>query len=156
MQTAGAPRKTVDIMEGKSNRGIFLINPLTWMGRWQYTISVKSDMVRGLEKVLKAAADRNRLRIINMLQARPLCVCEITAVLGLSQSTVSGHLRVLRDAGLVLDDKSGLWVEYRLGGGDEIGERLIKLIHARLGSDPVMQRERSRAQKVDRRVLCRR
>ncbi len=52
-------------------------------------------MVVKIEKIFKALCDRSRLRIINILSLKPLCVCEIAEVLGLSQSTVSGHLRVL-------------------------------------------------------------
>jgi ArsR family transcriptional regulator len=111
--------------------------------------------MKQLEKILKAAADRNRLRILNMLQDRPLCVCEITAVLQLSQSTVSGHLRILKDAGLVLDSKSGLWVEYQLNATDGVYSRLLNLVREAAASDPAMKKERERARRADREVLCR-
>ena len=57
-----------------------------------------------LESVLKALADRQRLRIVNMLlraDGEPVCVCEFQPFLGLSQGTVSHHLKVLVEAGLV-------------------------------------------------------
>ncbi len=67
-----------------------------------------------LVKILKAFGDKNRLRIIKMLQNRQLCVGEITEILGLATSTVSKHLSVLRDAGIVNDLKDGKWAIYHL------------------------------------------
>lgn len=63
---------------------------------------------------LKALADESRLRIVWMLEERPLCVCEIQAVLGLAQSTASRHLQVLEDAGFVTSERIGPWKNYRL------------------------------------------
>lgn len=68
-------------------------------------------------KVMKALSDPNRVKIIKMLQQRVLCVCEIKAALSVAQPTVSKHLKLLEDAGLVTSDKDGLWVNYRLTDG---------------------------------------
>ena len=68
-------------------------------------------------KVMKALSDPNRLKIIKMLQQRVLCVCEMKAALNVAQPTVSKHLKLLEDAGLVVSDKDGLWVNYRLADG---------------------------------------
>jgi len=65
-------------------------------------------------KVIKALSDKTRIKLIKMLQARELCVCEMQASLGLSQPSVSKQLRVLEEAGLVESRKEGLWVIYRL------------------------------------------
>ena len=65
-------------------------------------------------RVMKALSDPNRVKIMKMLEAKGLCVCEITAVLGLAQSTVSKHLKVLEDADLVDSSKDGGWVNYKL------------------------------------------
>ena len=54
------------------------------------------------------------MRILKMLEQRPLCVCEIQYVLKGSQPNVSHHLKTLYDAGLVESKKDGLWVDYRL------------------------------------------
>jgi ArsR family transcriptional regulator, arsenate/arsenite/antimonite-responsive transcriptional repressor len=62
----------------------------------------------------KAIGHPTRLRILAMLRTGPLCVCQLTAVLHLAASTVSGHLAELRRAGLVIENRSGKWVEYRL------------------------------------------
>jgi DNA-binding transcriptional ArsR family regulator len=62
----------------------------------------------------KALGHATRLRILAMLRGGELCVCQITAVLGLAASTVSAHLAELRRAGLVEEQKEGRWVRYRL------------------------------------------
>ncbi len=65
---------------------------------------------------LKALADPTRLRLLSMIQAHDgneACVCDLTAPLGLTQPTISHHLKVLLDAGLVEREKRGQWAYYR-------------------------------------------
>jgi ArsR family transcriptional regulator, arsenate/arsenite/antimonite-responsive transcriptional repressor len=64
--------------------------------------------------LLKAAADEKRLRILTLLVGRERCVCELQRALGVGQSLLSFHLRVLREAGLVKDRREGRWVYYAL------------------------------------------
>jgi ArsR family transcriptional regulator len=69
-----------------------------------------------LAAVLKALADPVRLRLLSVIQAADggeACQCDLTAPVGLSQPTVSHHLKVLHDAGLVSRDKRGAWAYYR-------------------------------------------
>ena len=68
-------------------------------------------------KVMKALSDPNRVKLLKMLQHRVMCVCEIQATLNIAQPTVSKHLKVLEDAGLVSYRKDGLWVNYHLTDG---------------------------------------
>jgi ArsR family transcriptional regulator len=73
-----------------------------------------------LETVLKALADRHRLRIVNLLLAaegEPVCVCEVQPLLGLSQGTVSHHLKQLVGAGLVERETRGTYSYFRLVPG---------------------------------------
>lgn len=63
-----------------------------------------------LTKIFKALSDPNRLRIMKALEIKPLCVCEFTKALSISNSTVSTHLSVLRNAGLISLKKEGKWV----------------------------------------------
>ncbi len=73
-----------------------------------------------LAAVLKVVADPTRLRLLSLLASSPdgeLCVCDLTAPLGLSQPTVSHHLKVLATAGLVEREKRGVWAYYRLVDG---------------------------------------
>ncbi len=68
-------------------------------------------------KVIKALSDPNRVKMLKMMQLRTMCVCEIQAALEIAQPTVSKHLKVLEDAGLVSHIKEGLWVNYHLTNG---------------------------------------
>ena len=63
-------------------------------------------------RLLRALADETRLRILNLLSRRELCVCQIMEVLGIGQSKVSRHLAHLKNAGLVNDRREGLWMYY--------------------------------------------
>lgn len=73
--------------------------------------------MKQLIKVMKGLSDPSRVKIVKMLQHRVMCVCEIQAALELAQPTVSKHLKVLEDAGLVCYRKDGLWVNYYLADG---------------------------------------
>lgn len=70
--------------------------------------------MRELVNVMKALSDPGRLKVLKVLEARELCACELIALLGLAQPTVSRHLKVLVDAGLITGRKVGSWVHYRL------------------------------------------
>ena len=65
-------------------------------------------------QLFKALADETRLRILNLLCRRELCVCQIVEVLEIGQSKASRHLAHLRHAGLVTDRREGLWMYYSL------------------------------------------
>ena len=68
-------------------------------------------------KVMKAMSDSNRVKILKMLQHKTMCVCEMREALQLAQPTVSKHLKLLGDAGLVSSSKDGIWVNYNLADG---------------------------------------
>ena len=73
-----------------------------------------------LSRALKAIADPARLRLLSLVAAHAggeACVCDLTEPLGLSQPTVSHHLKVLVDAGLLSRDKRGVWAYYALVPG---------------------------------------
>jgi ArsR family transcriptional regulator, arsenate/arsenite/antimonite-responsive transcriptional repressor len=67
-----------------------------------------------LSRLFAALEDETRLRIVALLSHRELCVCHIQQILGLSQPTISRHLRLLRLANVVTDRRVGRWVHYRL------------------------------------------
>jgi ArsR family transcriptional regulator, arsenate/arsenite/antimonite-responsive transcriptional repressor len=78
------------------------------------------DQAESLARLLKALADPVRLRLVSMVAAHPAgeaCVCELTEPLGLTQPTVSHHLKVLVDAGILTRDKRGVWAYYALVPG---------------------------------------
>jgi ArsR family transcriptional regulator len=68
-----------------------------------------------MESVFKALADATRLRILGLLLAGEVCVCDIHESLGIPQSKASRHLAYLRRSGLVDTRRDGLWIHYRLG-----------------------------------------
>ena len=68
-------------------------------------------------KVVKALRDSNRIKIVKMLQHGELCVWEIQEALGVSQPTVSKHVKILEAAGLLNSRREGLWVYYRVDDG---------------------------------------
>lgn len=74
---------------------------------------IKSHMVNRA-KVMKALAHPSRLFIVEELSRGERCVCDLTEMIGADVSTVSKHLAVLREAGLVLDDRRGVQIFYRL------------------------------------------
>jgi ArsR family transcriptional regulator len=78
--------------------------------------------------VLAALADPVRLRVVSMLAAAPdgsACGCDLEDPLGLSQPTVSHHLKVLREAGLIEGERRGRWIHYRV-----VPERLAEIREA--------------------------
>jgi DNA-binding transcriptional ArsR family regulator len=85
-------------------------------------------------RALKAMAHPVRLRVLAMLTTGELCVCQMTAVLDLAASTVSGHLADLRAAGLVHERKDGKWVHYRLADDPE-ASAVIRSALALLAAD---------------------
>ena len=67
--------------------------------------------------VMKALSDPNRVKIVKMLQHKTMCVCEIRSILQIAQPTVSKHLKILENAGIVAYKKDGLWINYFLTDG---------------------------------------
>jgi len=80
--------------------------------------------MKTLVSLLKALGETNRLRICMMLLEKPLCVCEMLSVLDIAGGTLSNHLKVLWNAGLVDQRKDGKWVEYFIA--DERAESFIR------------------------------
>ena len=69
--------------------------------------------------VAKALADETRLRAVLALRGGERCVCELVALLGLADSTVSKHMAILKGAGVVESRKRGRWVHYQLAGAGQ-------------------------------------
>ena len=107
-------------------------------------------------KLFKALADKNRLRILKMLEIRPLCVCEIREILGLATSTVSQHLAILRNAGFIYDIKDNKWVNYHLNKRslDDVAHALLMVLQSNSFNDDVYSKDAELVHTVDRNVLC--
>ncbi len=74
--------------------------------------------MRAFMNITKALADENRIRTLLALRKGELCVCQITELFGLAPSTISKHLSILSQAGLVESRKDGRWIYYKLPGKD--------------------------------------
>lgn len=70
--------------------------------------------IMDLLKTLKALSHINRIRIINLLNYKELCVCELENIMGLNQSNVSRHLGKLKNANLIIGEKKAQWVYYKI------------------------------------------
>ncbi|MFZ5517442.1 MAG: ArsR/SmtB family transcription factor [Candidatus Zhuqueibacterota bacterium] len=109
-----------------------------------------------LVRIFKALGDKNRLRIVKMLQCRSLCVCEITAVLELATSTVSKHLSILKEAEIITDKKSGKWVDYHLVADPKniFVTAFLPLITFWLNDDEQMKADLEKLKSTNRIELC--
>lgn len=98
-----------------------------------------------LEAIFKALADTTRLRIVGLLLAGEVCVCDIHDSLSLPQPKVSRHLAYLRRAGLVDARKDGLWVHYRLAAlRDPVMQALLDAVGHAIGHLESGTRDRRR------------
>jgi ArsR family transcriptional regulator len=107
-------------------------------------------------KVMKALSDPNRVRLLKLLQQRTMCVCEIQAALGIAQPTVSKHLKILEDAGLVGHRKEGLWVNYSLTDGEKspYAASLLGSLRHWLVDDPCIRKLIEKSKGIRREDLC--
>ena len=107
-------------------------------------------------KVTKALSDPSRVKILKILQLKELCVCEIKAMLGLAQPTISKHLKLLEEAGLVASRKEKLWVNYRLASGEDNIYAMTALQNLRgwLGDDAEIKSLLAMVPLIDRAKIC--
>lgn len=91
-------------------------------------------------RVTKALADANRVRVVKLLENRALCVCEIQQVLGLAQPTVSSHMKILEEAGLVHKERQGTWMIYSqaLDSESPYVQTMLRQLRGWLLDDPVL------------------
>ena len=88
-----------------------------------------------LAAAFKVLADPGRLRLLSLIASKPngeACACELVAPLGLAQPTVSHHLKVLHESGLLERERRGVWIYYRF-----VTERLALLAGALVASPPL-------------------
>ena len=111
--------------------------------------------------VAKAISDESRVRILAFLRDGELCVCQIVDVLGLAPSTVSKHMAILTQAGLVDFRKDGRWRYYRLAGQDAPlpAQKALEWLRASLNGSSVIREDAKRLKltlKKDIKTLCER
>lgn len=112
--------------------------------------------MRELIKVLKAVADQNRLKIFKMLQHKKMCVCELAAALGITMPSVSRHLSLMKDAGLIEDERDGMWTNYMLC--EEKVNKYAPVIQLQLkewiNDDPEIKKILKKKENLKREELC--
>jgi len=105
-----------------------------------------------LETLFKALADATRLRILRLLMAGEICVCDIHDTLKVPQAKASRHLAYLRRAGLVTTRREGLWVHYRLATStDPIIATIADATTHVLGHVDALQKD---AERLEKRTGC--
>ena len=105
-----------------------------------------------LETLFKALADATRLRILRLLMAGEICVCDIHDTLKVPQAKASRHLAYLRRAGLVATRREGLWVHYRLAKPtDPIIATIADATTHVLGHVDALQKD---AERLEKRTGC--
>lgn len=112
--------------------------------------------MRELLKVFKAAGDKNRLRILKMLEQKNMCVCELAAALGITQPSVSKHMSLLKEAGLVVDERDGQWIIYSLCDEkiNQYAPIMLKQLKLWVNDDPCVEHDRKTAASLCRQELC--
>lgn len=103
-------------------------------------------------KIFKAMGDKTRFRIIKMVEQKPMCVCELTAVIGLSMSTISNHLKILKEAGITTSIKENRYMNYYLNDECEFVKKVLVLLED-VRDDQILE-DRKKIQKIDRNHIC--
>lgn len=102
-----------------------------------------------LETLLRALADRTRLRLLNLLRDQEVCVCFFVEALKTSQPKISRHLAYLRNSGLVTARREGLWMHYRIVPPENPAERkVLQQVLASLQFDREMQKDFERLERA--------
>jgi len=95
-----------------------------------------------LDLFFRALADPTRLRLLNLVADKEICVCYFVEILGISQPKISRHLAYLRRAGIVAARRQGRWMHYRLlAPKDPVASAILKETLAHLRQRPEMRRE---------------
>ena len=102
--------------------------------------------------ITKALSDESRVRALLSVKDGELCLCQIIEVLRLAPATVSRHMNILYDAGLVLRRKEGKWHFYRLAQveGDPMAQRTLEWVLREMEKDPAARDDLGRIRKVRR------
>lgn len=111
-----------------------------------YTKTVrKAEKNPSLDVLFRALADPTRLRLLNLIADREICVCYFVEILRISQPKVSRHLAYLRRAGIVASRREGKWMHYRLvAPTDEAAASILRETLKHLQRKPEMRRDISR------------
>lgn len=108
--------------------------------------------MKSLEKILKAVSDKNRLRILMLLEKRKMCVCELAYTLGITQPSVSKHLKKLTLAGLLGSEQDHFWTNYYLKKDNLYADVLLPCLRKWLLREKIIRQDLRKIKTVDRRI----
>jgi ArsR family transcriptional regulator len=105
----------------------------------------RSRKTDDLALLFAALSDRTRLRLLNLMDGREVCVCYFVEILGQSQPKISRHLAYLRRTGVVASRREGKWVHYKIVVPEDSGAaKILRETLLALGEDKGMQKDLSR------------
>ena len=113
-------------------------------------------MIEDKTRIFKALSDPNRQRILKALQTRVLCVCEIRELLNLANSTVSQHLTLLKEAGFIIEEKNGKWVDYMINPkpSDPRIKSVLSKLDFWMSDEKTIAEDKKKIVSLDRNIIC--
>lgn len=109
--------------------------------------------MKELEKMFKVLSNRNRMRILKMLERKDMCVCEVTAILGIKQPSVTAHLVKLKDAGIIAERQKGLYTEFFIKSRNPATD-IWKVLSGILDNEPQVKKDLVKSRTIDRYEIC--
>ena len=107
-------------------------------------------------KFFKALSDVNRLRILKALQSKRLCVCEIKELLNLANSTISQHLKILKEVGFIIEEKEGKWSNYLINPmpSDARVNAILNSLDFWISDEDMIIRDKKKIKTLNRTKIC--
>jgi ArsR family transcriptional regulator len=117
---------------------------------------VSFAMADSKTKIFKALSDPNRVRILKILQARPLYACEVREILDLAGSTVSKHLSILKESGFIVIEKEGKWINFKINPNpsDQRISSILSSLDFWIADNDTIINDLKNVSKVDRFQIC--
>jgi ArsR family transcriptional regulator len=104
---------------------------------------MKTITANSIDRMFRAFSDPTRLRILNLLLAGELCVCDIVNTLDIPQPTASRHLAYLKRSGLVTSRRDGLWIHYKLAAPQSaVHKKLMECLSCCYQDVPQLEKDR--------------
>lgn len=111
--------------------------------------------MKRLSQIYNMLSDKNRIRILKLLEHKPMCVCELTYVLGIRQPSVSRHLKKLKEADLIDSRQDKAWNEYFINRrGDNYSRIILKNLSGWINDDAIILEDLKKSAHANRDRLC--
>ena len=108
-----------------------------------------------IAKTLKTLSDTNRIRIICLLKKKKMCVCELAYILGITQPSVSRHLKKLKQAGFIIEEQDSLWTNYLLKKPlSAPNAAFLQCLGTCVINDSTLRLDLKKARHINRQQLC--